>query len=49
MFEDYFMQMLTAIAPQMVHPLSPILAHSFQHFGRYLNASIEADMSFNIA
>ena len=36
MFEDYFMQMLTAIAPQMVHPLSPILPYSFQHFGQYL-------------
>ena len=24
MFEDYFMQMLNATAPQMVYPLSPI-------------------------
>ena len=37
LIEDYFMQMLNAIALQMVHPLSPILAYSsFQHFGRYL-------------
>ena len=36
MFEDYFMQMLSATALQMVHPFSTILAYSFQHFGRYL-------------
>ena len=28
--------MLTLTVPQMVHPLSSILAYSFQHFGRYL-------------
>ena len=36
MFEDYFMQLLTATALQMVHPHSAILAYSFQHFGRHL-------------
>ena len=36
-FEDYFMQMLTATALQIVHPFSPILTYSFQHFGRYSN------------
>ena len=36
MFVDCFMQMLTATAPQMVHPFSPILTYSVQHFGRYL-------------
>ena len=36
MFEDYFMQMLTATAPQIVHPLSQFLAYSFQYFDRYL-------------
>ena len=36
MFEDYFMQMLSATAPQMVHSLILILAYSFQHFDRYL-------------
>ena len=34
--EDYFMQMLTATALQMVHPLSPNLAYFFQHLGRHL-------------
>lgn len=28
--------MLTLTAPQMVHPLSPILAYIFEHFCRYL-------------
>ena len=36
MFEDDFMQMLTATALQKVYSLSPILVYSFQHFGRYL-------------
>ena len=36
MFEDYFMQMLTVTAPQMVHPHTPILAYSFQYCGQYL-------------
>ena len=36
MFEDYFMQILTVTAPQMVHPLSPIMAYFFQHFSWYL-------------
>ena len=36
MFEDYFMHTLAATKPQMDHPLSPILAYYFQHFGRYL-------------
>ena len=37
MFEDYFMQMLTVTVYQMFHPLSPILAYSFQHFGYLTN------------
>ena len=36
MFEDYFMQMLTATALQMAHPFSTISAYSFQYFLRYL-------------
>ena len=41
MFADYFMQMLIATVLKMAHSLSPILAYSFQHFGRHLiNASI---------
>ena len=61
MFEDYFMQMLTSTAHQMVHSLSPILAYFFQHFDRYLmnkcfnvvfqcvNADLYMDMDFIIA
>ena len=36
MFEHYFIQTLTANAPQIVHPVRPISTYSFQHFGRYL-------------
>ena len=54
MFEDYFMEMLIATSPQMVHPLSAILAFSLQQFDQYLrinalmltsNASIEEGLS----
>ena len=45
-----FHAILAATAPQMVHPLSPILAYPFHYFGRYLtnkcfNVSIEAGLS----
>ena len=51
MLKDYFMQMLTVTAPQMVRPFSPILPHSFQYFGGYLTNKwcrlVYTDMSSN--
>ena len=43
MFEDYFMQMLTATALQMVHPLSPILAYFiFYYLDIYFSGGIDS-------
>ena len=44
MFKDYFIQMLTATAPQVVHPISPILAYPFQHFSNADNIKTLANV-----